>query len=90
LTTTEIIIKLSSIQFKKRVTDYIKEMLPWRIHYKKGVTVTAGSTQLALKNIFSTLHIGLFFPKVDKMIDGDFENNKFLGVLEYDCYEESG
>ncbi len=85
-----IIIKLSSIQFKKRVTDYIKEMLPWRVHYKKGVTVTAGSTQLALKNIFSTLHIGLFFPKVDKMIDGDFENNKFLGVLEYDCYEESG
>ena len=85
-----IIIKLSSIQFKQQVVDYIKERLPWRVHHKKGVTVTAGSTQLALKNIFSTLHIGLFFPKVDKMIDGDFRNNEFFGVWKHNCFEESG
>ena len=65
-------------------------MLPWRVHYKKGVTVTAGSTQLALKNIFSTLHIGLFFSKVDEKIDGYFGNNEFLGAFEEECYEETG
>jgi len=85
-----IIIKLSSIQFKKRVTDYIKEMLPWRVHHKKGVTVTAGSTQLALQNIFSTLHIGLFFPKVDEKIEKIFRNNEFLGSSFNNCYEEVG
>ncbi|MEA2028780.1 MAG: transposase, partial [Campylobacterota bacterium] len=81
------ILKLSSIQFKKTVIDYIKESLPWRVHYKKGITVTAGSTQLALRRVFSTLHIGLFFPKVDKNIEGDCVNNEFLGVEldgEYD------
>lgn len=61
-----IIIKLSSIEFSHSVTEFIKEMLPWRVHYKKGVSVTAGSTQLALQNIFSTLHIELFFPKLNK------------------------
>jgi len=85
-----IIIKLSSIQFKQRVTDYIKEMLPWRVHHKKGVTVTAGSTQLALQNIFSTLHIGLFFPKVDENIEKIFRNNEFWESSFNNCYEEVG
>ena len=85
-----IIIKLSSIQFKKRVTDYIKEMLPWRARHKKGVTVTAGSTQLALQNIFSTLHIGLFFPKVHKSIEMVFWDNESLGYSSSNCYEEMG
>lgn len=73
-----IIIKLSSIQFKHSIVDYIKEMLPWRVHYKKGVTVTAGSSQLALQSFFSTLHIGLFFPKVDKKIVSNPSNSEFF------------
>ena len=74
-----IIIKLSSIQFKQTIIDYVRDYLPWRVHYQKGVTVTAGSTQLALRRVFVTLHISMFFPKVDKTIDGDFENDEFLG-----------
>jgi len=70
-----IIIKLSSIEFKKKIQDYIKNFLPWRVHHKKGITVTAGSTKLALRGVFSTLHIGLFFPKVEKNIDSDFTDN---------------
>jgi len=70
-----IIIKLSSIQFERTITNYIRDFLPWRIHYKKGITITAGSTKLALRRIFSTLHIGLFFPKVGKNIDGNLEND---------------
>jgi hypothetical protein len=85
-----IIIKLSSIQFKQRVTDYIREMLPWRVHHKKGVTVTAGSTQLALQNIFSTLHIGLFFPKVDEKIEKNLGNNEFWGSCLDNYYEDAG
>lgn len=75
-----IIIKLSSIQFKKTIIDYVRDFLPWRVHHTKGITVTAGSTQLALKRVFGTLHIGLFFPKVDKNTDMDFKNNEFLGL----------
>lgn len=74
-----IIIKLSSIDFKKTIIDYIEESLPWRVDYKKGVIVTAGSTQLALRRVFSTLHIGLFFPKVDKTVEDDWANNEFMG-----------
>jgi len=74
-----IIIKLSSIHFKKQIIDYIKEMLPWRVHHEKGVVVTAGSTKLALRRVFSTLHIGLFFPKVYKNIGGDYVNIDFMG-----------
>ena len=74
-----IIIKLSSTQFKKKITQYIKDFLPWRIHYKKGTIITAGSTKLALEGVFSTLHMGLFFPKVGKNIDGDFKDDIFLG-----------
>ena len=74
-----IIIKLSSITFKQTIVDYIEEFLPWRVHCKKGVTVTAGSTQLALRSIFSTLHIGLFFPKVDETIEADCVNKEFMG-----------
>jgi len=85
-----IIIKLSSIQFQKRVTEYIKEVLPWRVHHKKGITVTAGSTQLALQNIFSTLHIGLFFPKVHKSIKKNLGNNEFWRCSFNNCYEEVG
>ncbi len=59
-----IIIKLSSIQFEKKIMDYIEDFLPWRIHYKKGIIITAGSTKLALQGVFSTLHIRSFFPKV--------------------------
>ena len=82
-----IIIKLSSIHFKKQIIDYIKKMLPWRVHHKKGVVVTAGSTKLALRRVFGTLHIGLFFPKVYENIGGDFENVDFIGFElggEYD------
>ena len=75
-----IIIKLSSIQFKLTVVDYIEEFLPWRVHCKKGVTVTAGSTQLALQSIFSTLHISLFFPKVDETIINDCSNSELMGL----------
>jgi len=85
-----IIIKLSSIQFKQRVTDYIKEMLPWRVHHKKGVTVTAGSTQLALQSIFTTLHIGLFFPKVDEKIEKNLGNNEFWESCLDNYYEDAG
>ncbi len=85
-----IILKLSSIQFKQTIIDYIKESLPWRVHYKNGVTVTTGSTQLALRRVFGTLHIGLFFPKVDKSIDGDFVNNEFEGFLLDNGYEMTG
>ena len=74
-----IIIKLSSITFKQTIVDYIEEFLPWRVHCKKGVTVTAGSTQLALRSIFSTLHIGLFPPKVDETIEADCVNKEFMG-----------
>jgi hypothetical protein len=74
-----IIIKLSSITFKQTIVDYIEEFLPWRVHCKKGVTVTAGSTQLALRSIFSTLHIGLFSPKVDETIEADCVNKEFMG-----------
>ncbi len=74
-----IIIKLSSLQFKKKISDYIRDFLPWRIHYQKGITITAGSTKLALQGVFSTLHIGLFFPKVNKIIDGNFQDINFVG-----------
>jgi hypothetical protein len=85
-----IIIKISSIHFKTKIIDYVKEFLPWRIHHKKGVTVTAGNTQLALKRIFSTLHISMFFPKVDKNIESNSINNEVLG-FEFDgSYEMSG
>ena len=74
-----LIIKLSSIQLKQSVIDYVKEYLPWRVHHEKGVIVTAGSAQLALQNFFSTLHIDLFSPKVDKNMNPDYTNNTFLG-----------
>lgn len=74
-----IILKLSSINFKQTIVDYIEESLPWRVHCKKGITITAGSTQLALRRVFSTLHIGLFFPKVGETIRDDGENNGFMG-----------
>ena len=74
-----IIVKLSSIQFKNTIIDYVKKFLPWRVSNKKGVTVTAGSTQLALRSIFITLHIRLFFPKMDETIDDNFKNNEFMG-----------
>jgi len=73
-----IIIKLSSIQFKQTIIDYIKDYLPWRVHHKKGVTVTAGSTQLALRRVFSTF------------IEGNFENNEFLGFGLDGGYEKTG
>ena len=85
-----IILKLSSIQFKRTIIDYIKDYLPWRVHYEKGVTVTAGSTQLALRRVFATLHIGLFFPKVNKSIDGNFVNNEFEVFLLDGGYEMTG
>jgi hypothetical protein len=85
-----IIIKLSSIQFKQTIIDHIKDFLPWRVHHEKGITVTAGSTQLALRRVFGTLHIGLFFPKVDESIDEDFENNDFLGFVLDGGYDLTG
>ncbi len=85
-----IILKLSSIQFKQTIIDYIKESLSWRVHYKNGVTVTAGSTQLSLRRVFATLDIGSFFPKVNKSIDEDFVNNEFEGFLLNDGYEMTG
>jgi hypothetical protein len=85
-----IIIKLSSTQFKKTIIDYVRDYLPWRVHHEKGITVTTGSTQLALRRVFGTLHIGLFFPKVDKNIYGDFENNEFLGFGLAGGYDLSG
>lgn len=74
-----IILKLSSINFKHTIVEYIEESLPWRVHFKKGITITAGSTQLALRRVFSTLHIRLFFPKVDETIGDDELNNAFMG-----------
>ncbi len=85
-----IIIKLSSIQFKQKIIDHVKIFLPWRVHHEKGITVTAGSTQLALRRVFGTLHLGLFFPKVDKSIDVDFENNEFLGFGLAGGYDLTG
>lgn len=85
-----IILKLSSVQLKQTVIDYIKDFLPWRVHHEKGVTVTAGSTQLALRNIFATLRISMFFPKVDKKIEGNFVNNEFSGIGLGIGYEKSG
>ena len=77
-------------RFKRKVTEYIKEMLPWRVHHKKGVMVTAGSTQLALQNIFNTLHIGMFFPKVDEKIDRNLGNNELLGFVLDGGYDMTG
>ncbi len=85
-----IVIKLSSIEFKITIMDYIRDYLPWRVHHEKGITVTAGSTQLALRRVFATLHISMFFPKVDKNIDGDFENNDFLGFSLIEGHEMTG
>ncbi len=85
-----IIIKLSSITFKETIIDYIEESLPWRVHCKKGVTVTAGSAQLALQSIFTTLHIGLFFPKVDETIECDCANKELVGFGEDDSYDMTG
>ncbi|MBD3843178.1 MAG: transposase [Campylobacterales bacterium] len=85
-----ILLKLSSVQLKQTVIDYIKDFLPWRVHHKKGITVTAGNTQLALRNIFVTLRISMFFPNVDKKIEGDYANNAFLGLgLDMGC-EKTG
>lgn len=84
------IIKLSSIHFKKTIVDYVKESLPWRVHYKKGITLTAGNTQLALQNVFSTLYISMFFPKVHKNIQGDSVNNQFLGFELDEGYPLTG
>jgi len=85
-----LIIKLSSIQLKQSVIDYIKKYLPWRVHHEKGIIVTAGSTQLALQNFFSTLHIDLFPPKVDKNMNCDYTNNIFLGFWLDIGYQKSG
>ena len=85
-----IILKLSLVQFQKRIIDYVKEFLSWRVHYKKGVTVTTGSTQLALRNIFSTLQIAMFFPKVDKKIEDNYTNNEFWEFGLDIVYEETG
>jgi len=85
-----IIVKLSSIQFKNTIIDYVKKFLPWRVSNKKGVTVTAGSTQLALRSIFITLHIRLFFPKMDETINDNFKNNEFVGFDLNEEYQMSG
>ncbi|MEA3371457.1 MAG: transposase [Campylobacterota bacterium] len=74
-----IILKLSSVNFKHTIVDYIEEFLPWRIHCKKGITITAGSTQLALRRVFTTLHIGLFFPKVNETNKDEGANYGFMG-----------
>ena len=84
------ILPQKSRQFKKTVIDYVKEFLPWRIHHEKGVIVTIGSTQLALRNIFATLQISMFFPKVDKKIGDSYENNEFLGLGLDMGYEKTG
>ncbi len=85
-----IIIKLSSINFKLTIIDYIEEFLPWRVHCKKGITITAGSTQLALRSIFTTLHIGLFFPKVDETIEVDSRNDELMGFGVDEGYDMTG
>lgn len=81
-----IIIKLSSIHFKQTIINYVQDFLPWRVHHEKGVTVTAGSTQLALRRVFATLHIDLFSPKVDENI----EDNEFWGFGLGGGYEMTG
>jgi hypothetical protein len=85
-----IIIKLSSIEFRQTIVEYVKVMLPWRVHHKKGVTVTAGATQLALQTVFSTLHIDLFFPKVDKKIVKKPVSSETLGFSLDDDFEKTG
>ncbi len=85
-----IIIKLSSFDFKEIIINYVKESLPWRVHHKKGVTITAGNTKLALKSIFATLHIGMFFPKVDKKNRQNHENNVLWDVIVGGGYEKTG
>ncbi len=32
-------------QSKQSIVDYVKDYLPWRVHYEKGVGITAGSTK---------------------------------------------
>ena len=64
-----IIIKLISLQYKNKIIDYVREMLPWRVVSKNKVKITAGVTKLALKTIFTTLDISMFFPKVSKNIE---------------------
>lgn len=85
-----LIIKLSSIEFKTKIITYIEEFLPWRIHHKKGITVTAGSTKLALRGVFSTLHIGLFFPKVHQNIDELFKDDNFMAFALDEKYDLTG
>ena len=85
-----LIIKLSSIEFKRKIITYIEEFLPWRIHHKKGITVTAGSTKLALRGVFSTLHISLFFPKVHQNIDELFKDDDFIAFALDEKYDLTG
>ena len=77
----------STIEFKTKIITYIEEFLPWRIHHKKGITVTAGSTKLALRGVFSTLHIDLFFPKVHQNIDELFKDDNFMAFALDEKYD---
>ena len=85
-----IIIKLSYIQFNQTIIDYVQDFLPWRIHHKKGIEITAGSTQLALQRVFTTLHIGMFFPKVDENVGGELEDNELSEFGLAGGYEMTG
>ena len=78
-----IIIKLISLQYKNKIIDYVREMLPWRVVSKKKVKITAGVTKLALKTIFTTLDISMFFPKVNKNIENT-DSMKFEEDYFYD------
>jgi len=84
------IIKLSYIHYKERITDYVRESLPWRVLANKKVKITPGVTKLALRRVFSTLHIDLFFPKLHKKIERKCINTNFIGISLNEEYEMGG
>ena len=57
-----IIIKLTLLNHRESIIEYIKEFLPWRVDYKKDVIITTNSAELALNGFFSRLEIDEFLP----------------------------
>jgi len=85
-----IIIKLTLLNHKKSIVEYIKKFLPWRVDYKKGVIVTTNSAKLALSGFFSSLEMKDFLPKVQKNKSHKPVNNDFMGVYLNLDYRKTG
>ena len=85
-----IIIKLTLLNHKKSIIEYIKEFLPWRIDHKKGVIITTNSAKLALNGFFSKLEIDEFSPKMQKNKSRKSVNNESKGKSSSSMFEKTG